>query len=177
MLVLAEFDTEGRVLVETNFETDRLAEALAELDERWMAMLDPEDAETYRIANEQYGAYVGLDGERLDELTAADHVFVDHRRLGNFGELDRAGFFRMFETRRETRGPGVASSVAVHRLGDGMLVLSTEEQTSSEIDGLQSTSSGAFLMRVVEGRVDRAEIWDDDDVDAALARAGALIAD
>lgn len=174
MLTLVEFDAEGRMLVETNFETDRLIDALDELDQRWTATLDPADAETYRIATAHYAAYVALDGERLDDLTAESYVFVDHRRLGNFGELDRTGFFEMFESRRATRGAGTTRSVAVHRLADGVLVWSTEEHTSRDGSGGDTASSGVFLMCVAEGRAVRGEIWDSGQIEAALARAGEL---
>lgn len=175
-LMVNELAEHGLLRRNVVFDPDDLEAALDELDAMYLAGLGPDDAETYRLATEQYAAYVELDAERLDEVTADNHVFVDHRRLGNFGELGRAEFFEMFESRRATRGPGRALSTAVHRLEGGVLVYSTGEQTARESDGAEVASSGVFMIHVVEGRVDRAEIFDDDQLDAALARAEALIA-
>jgi class 3 adenylate cyclase/ketosteroid isomerase-like protein len=173
-LVVGEFDEQGLIVRSVSYDPDATDEALDELDRRWLATLNPDDAETYRVATQAYAAHVGLDDARLDELSAPDFVFVDRRRLGNFGELDRTGYFEIFETRRETRGPGQTRSVAVHRLGDGILVWSTWERTTSAA-GVTTDSSGVFLLRVVDGRVVRSEIWDDDQIGAALARAEELV--
>ena len=78
MLVLAEFDEAGKFLVETNFEPERLDEAYDELDERWLATLDPGDAE----ASEFLVAHFEAEGRTLDLVRVLERRLARaHREL------------------------------------------------------------------------------------------------
>ncbi len=161
----------GRLVL---YDADDMQSAFEELDDAWLATLGPVDARTYRAARDQYFAYVGLDRDRFEELTAPGLVFTDHRRLGNFGQLDRAGFVELFAARRGTLGPGAAQLTAVHFVDRGVAVFSKEEHTRSARYGAETTNTGVHVVRVTEGAVDLGEIYDDADLSAALTRAELL---
>ncbi|MFW2335427.1 hypothetical protein, partial [Ilumatobacter sp.] len=161
----------GRLVL---YDADDMRSAFEELDEAWLATLGPADAETYRTARDQYSAYVGLDRDRFEELTAPGFVFTDQRRLGNFGQLDRAGFVDLFAARRDTLGPGSARVTAVHSVDRSVVVFSKEELTRTVRYGAETTNTGIHVVRVTEETVDLGEIYDDAELSAALTRAEEL---
>ena len=89
-------------------------------------------------------------------------------------QLIETRLMELFETRRSTRGPGVTTVPAVHFLGGGVLVYSTEDHTA-DADGSTTMSSGLFVSQVRDGVLVRHEIFPDDQIDAALAVARSLL--
>ena len=149
-----------------------IASGYDELDRAWLPTLETEEQETYLVVRDSYAAYVGLERDRLDAMVADGFTFVDHRQLG-FGRADRAGFFDLFESRRNTRGSGASVVKRVHLLRSGVIVYSTAEHTVGE-DGSLTMSTGLFVSHVAEGQLARTEIFPDDRLDDALALAAAI---
>ena len=169
---MTEVDDRGLALRNVQFDIDDLDGAFECLDELWLETLDPADAETYVAARDAYVSYVELDRAGVEARLAPDFTFVDHRPL-SFGEIGRDGFFELFDTRRSTRGPGEARFPVVHFVSGGVLVALTEEHTQVE-DGGSLASGGIFVVQVLDGRNRRCEIFADDQLNSALARANEL---
>ena len=170
-LSIIEIDESGRVRGTTSFDEDAFDDAIAELDARYVA---GEGASHVRMLDTAVRTLAALQAEDWTTLTARltdDYAFVDHRQLSN-PPLDRAGYVAMQQmfTEQIRRRMVVRTFHPV----EGAF-LCTFDVTGTDAGG------GAFqwvfhLVSTFDG-VDRlagAELFDEDDFPAALARLDEL---
>ena len=160
-LNLVEIDTDERVMTSVVFDLDNFEAAVAELDARYLAGEAAAHSQVWSIVA---GSYAALNRRELP-MTAPDCVYVDHRRETAFGPGDLAAYI----------GAGWASDQAiniyveqVHRLTSlGAVITYAAHETR---EGFDAEWRGIVVLTVDGGLVDRCEVFDDADADAAIAR-------
>jgi hypothetical protein len=159
-LIIAEIDTDDRIAAHIVIDPDDIDAAFAELDARYLAGEAAAYAHTWSVITEAYAAF------NRHELLASDLVTVDHRRATPFESST------MTETLRSIWDvtPDLNIQIeAVHRLSSfGAVVTHLQHGTSTE--GFDAEWRSIELMTVDGDRINYCEIFDEADVDAALAR-------
>ncbi len=161
-LSIAEIDADGRLVAHVAFDPDDFDTAFAELDARYLAGEAAAHSQTWSVFAK---AYAGFSRKELPPTTP-DWVNIDRRPLvtieaGSLKEYLRA---TMDATSRFNM-----QIAAVHRLSDlGAVVTHTTHATSHE--GLDAEWQDINLMTVDGDLINRCEIFDEADIDAALAR-------
>ncbi len=161
-LNLVEVDADERIVASVVFDLNNFKAAVAELDARYLAGEAATHARTWSIVA---GSYAALN-RREPPLTAPDCAYVDHRREAAFGPRDLFAYI----------GAGWATDQEinvyveqVHRLnGLGAVITYAAHETSHE--GFDAEWRGVALFTVDGDLVDRCEVFDDADTDAAIAR-------
>jgi hypothetical protein len=162
MLSVVEIDGDNRIAAHTVFDLDDIEAAFEELDARYLAGEAGNHAHTWSVITR---AYVALNRRELPPTTP-DWVNIDHRRGTSFasGEmpalLDAAG----------NLATDLSNSIeAVHRLDDlGAVVTHTAHETSQE--GFDAEWRVVNIVTVEGDRFSRCEVFDEADLDVALAR-------
>ena len=159
-LIIAEIDTGDRIVAQIVIDPDDIDAAIKELDARYLAGEAAAYAHTWSVITEAYAAF------NRHELLAADLVTVDHRRVIPFESST------MTETLRSIWDVTSDLNIqieAVHRLSSfGAVVTHLQHGTSTE--GFDAEWRSIELMTVEGDRINRCEIFDEADLDAALAR-------
>ena len=162
MLNIAEIGTEDRITAHILFDPDKIDAAFAELDARYLAGEAAAHAHTWTLVA---GLYAGLNRHELPQTTP-DFVDVDHRRLAPFAAGDIIEFARTaFD-----QIPDLSFRIeAVHRLSNlGAVVTQALRGTSRE--GFEAEWREIHLT-TLEGEIfSRSEIFDEADLDAAIAK-------
>ncbi len=161
-LNLVEVDTDERVVASVVFDLDNFEAAVAELDARYLA---GEAAAHSRVWSIVAGSYAALNRRRLP-LTTPECLYVDHRRETAFGPGDLTAYI----------GAGLESGQdinvyveLVHRLnGLGAVITYAAHETSHE--GFAAEWRGIAVFTVDGDLVDRCEVFDEADTDAAIER-------
>ena len=160
VLNVIEIDAENWISVRVGFDVDDIDAAVAELDARYVAGEAADHAQTWSVIAEAYAAF------NLHELPAADVVTIDRRRATPFESTT------MTETLRAIWDltPDLSIRIeAVHRLSSfGAVVSHVRHGTSPE--GFDAEWRMIQLLTVDGDRISRNEIFDEADLDAALAR-------
>ena len=162
MLSITEIDTDNRIAAGVVFDLDNIDAAFEELDARYLAGEAAAHSHTWSLIAESFAA---VNRHELPALTQ-DWVNIDHRRAVSFapGEmteyihatLDDTPDFRVYVE-------------AVHRLSDlGAAVTWVSSGTSQA--GFQAEWREVNIATVEGDLINRSEMFDDKDVDAALAR-------
>ncbi|EFG77816.1 adenylate/guanylate cyclase catalytic domain protein [Mycobacterium parascrofulaceum ATCC BAA-614] len=160
-LNLVEVGADERVVASVIFELNDFDNALAELDARYLAGEAASHARTWSVIA---GSYAALN-RREPPLAAPGCVYADHRRETAFGPGDLTAYF----------GAGGASDQdinvyveQVHRLsGLGAIVTYAARETR---EGFDAEWRGIAVLMVGGGLVSRCEVFDETELDAALAR-------
>jgi class 3 adenylate cyclase len=161
-LGLLEIDADGLIVALAGFDDDDLDAAFAELDARYLAGEGAENAHTWSVIMEAYGA---VNRHELPAWTA-DTVTVDHRSTTAFAPGDLAPYLRA--TWAQTPDVRV-DIVAVHRLTSfGAVVTHVAKGTTEQ--GFEGEWREITLSTVEGDRISRSEMFDEADVSAALAR-------
>ena len=159
-LIIAEIDTDDRIAAQIVIDPDDIDAAIKELDARYLAGEASAHAHTWSVITEAYAAF------NRHELLATDLVTVDHRRATPFESST------MTETLRSIWDvtPDLNIQIeAVHRLSSfGAVVTHLQHGTSTE--GFDAEWRSIQLMTVEGDRITYCEIFDEADLDAALAR-------
>jgi tetratricopeptide (TPR) repeat protein len=162
MLGIAELDTNGRLAAHVLFDVDDIDAAFAELDARYLAGEAVAHAPIWSVIA---GAYTRFNRRELP-ATTPEPVYIDHRPLVSIEGVDLAASFRALW--------GLTSEVnayieAVHRLSErGAVITQVLKGTWQEGSDAELSMIGVFT---VEGDlISRAEVFDETDLDAALAR-------
>ena len=159
-LIIAEIDTDDRIAAQIVIDPDDIDAAIKELDARYLAGEAAAHAHTWSVITEAYAAF------NRHELLATDLVTVDHRRATPFESST------MTETLRSIWDvtPDLNIQIeAVHRLSSfGAVVTHLQHGTSTE--GFDAEWRSIELMTVDGDRINYCEIFDEADLDAALAR-------
>ena len=162
VLNIAEIDADDRVAASIQFDLDDIDAAFEELDARYLAGEAAPYSDTWSVITRGYAAL----NRREIPATSQDWVNIDHRRSTTFESGDLPAYIRALWD--------VASDVTVyvetvHRVSDfGALVSSLTRGRSH--DGFDAEWPEINLLTVDGDRISRCEIFDEADVDAALAR-------
>lgn len=162
MLLIAEIDTEERIAAQLAFDVDDIDAAIAELDRRY---LDGEASAHSHIWWLVMEAFVALNQRKIP-ATTADWVNIDHRRLAPIGTGDLAAYlFAAWELSPRA----YLYVVAVHRLnGRGAVI--THVATGTSPEGFDAEWQVIDVVTFEGDRISRCELFDESDLDAALAR-------
>jgi DNA-binding SARP family transcriptional activator len=165
-LVVIEIDAEERVSAIVVFDVDDIDAAIAELDARYLAGEAAAHSQTWLAIAEVYAAL-----NRGEMPTSApDLVDVDHRSLAAIGSGDLMAYLQTAS--EDTARSGIYIET-VHRLTDlGAVTTHVTKATSRE--GFDAEWRIASFFIVGGDLVNRYEIFDEADLDAALARFDGL---
>jgi hypothetical protein len=162
MLGIVEINADNQMSARVLFDPDDRDAAFAELDARYLAGEAAAHAHTWALIAE---AVAGVNRHELPEL-APDWVNIDHRRAIAFAPGDMTAYVHA----TWDDGPdGKAHIETVHRLSNlGAVVTQAGHDISPE--GFEAEWRMLNLMTVEGGRFSRIELFDESDLDAALAR-------
>jgi class 3 adenylate cyclase len=169
LLNIVEIDADNRILGGVLFEPDDIDAAFEELDARYLAGEAAAHAGTWSVIA---GAYAGFNRHEFP-ATTPDSVYTDHRPLVTFEAVDLAASLRALWDLT----PDISICIeAVHRLSElGAVITFTAHGTSDEDFAAEWR---VIQLHTVEGdRINRSEIFDESDFDAALAKFDELSAD
>ncbi len=165
IIELIEVDADERLVRRVVFDTDDIEGAFTELDARYLAGEAADYTRTWSVIAQAYAAL----NRREIPAVAPDWVDVDHRSLAPIGPGDLLAYARAaFDD--ITHGATVAIE-AVHQLSDLGAVVSHAAQGISR-DGIDAEWRMIALFTVDGDLLNRCEIFDETDLEAALARFG-----
>jgi hypothetical protein len=162
MLTVIEIDTDNRIAAGVNFDLQDIAAAFEELDARYLAGEAAANSRAWSVIARTYATF------NRHELppTTPDWVNVDHRRATSFAPGDTTAYLRA----TWDIAPDINIYIeAVHRLSDvGAVITHAAHGTSRE--GFDAEWREVTVFRVDGDLVNRAEIFDEADIDAALSK-------
>ncbi|MDQ1545830.1 MAG: hypothetical protein QOH69_734, partial [Actinomycetota bacterium] len=162
MLSIVEIDADNRLAAAVLFDSDDIDAAFEELDAIYLAHEAVGHARTWSVIARAYAAV----NRHEVPATTPDWTMVDHRPIATFEARDLTAF--LDATWALTAQANIYIE-AVHRLSDlGAIVTHASQATSQE--GLDAEWHDINLVTVDEDLVDSCEIFDEADLDAALAR-------
>ena len=162
LLSIIEVDADSRVVGHVAFDLDDVDAAFAELDSRYSAGEAATYAQTWSVIAESYAA---IRRHELPPITP-DCVTIDHRCAVSFEPGDLIAYIRSGRELGDEFQPRIE---VVHRLTNrGAVITYAARGTSS--DGFEAEWREISLSMVDGDLVDRCEIFDETDLDAALAR-------
>src|SRR6201986_1548836 len=162
VLGIFEIDADERIVAAVSFDVDGIEAAIAELDARYIAGEAAAHAKTWSVIAEGYAA---LNRHEVPP-SAPDYVNIDHRLRATFEAPDLGENLR---TAWDLTPDLTGYIEAVHRLTDlGAVVTYAAHGTSQE--GLDAEWRTVHLLILEAGMVNRCEVFDEADLDAALAR-------
>jgi hypothetical protein len=164
-LAVAEIDAEARIAAQIMFDLDDVDAAFAELDARYLAGEAAAYAGTWSVIAGVYAAF------NRDELPSANWVNIDHRRGTPFASSELSTSIR---ASKELTPDLKVRVEAVHRLGRSGAVITNASYGTSQA-GFNAEWRMLQVLMVEGGRVHRCELFDEDDLDAALARFDELV--
>ncbi|MGA5543808.1 BTAD domain-containing putative transcriptional regulator [Mycobacterium sp. NPDC051198] len=162
LLGIAEIDTDQRIVAVVQFDLDDVDAAFGELDARYLTGEAARHSHTWSAV---MGVYAALNRRELPETTS-DHVSLDHRRVTSFAPGDIKEYTRL----SWNQIPDISFRIAaVHRLTDfGAVVTHSLHGTSR--DGFEAEWRELHLMTLDGELFNRSEMFDEADLEAALAR-------
>jgi len=161
-LAITEVDADGSIVTLVAFDPDDFDAAFAELDARYIAGEAASHADTWSLIA---AAYAALDRHELPPTTP-DFMNVDHRQGRAFapGEL-----IKYLGAAWELAPDTSIYIAAVHRLSNvGAIVTHAAFGTSQE--GLDAEWRETILVTFEGNLINHCEVFDEADIDAALAR-------
>jgi DNA-binding SARP family transcriptional activator/predicted ATPase len=162
LLWLVEIDADQRAAAWVTFDLDDFDAAIAELDARYLAGEAAAHSHTWSLIR---GAFAAVNRHELPELTP-DWVNIDHRRGATFAIGDMTAYVR--DLLDDTPDIYVYSEV-VHRLTNlGAVITQAAHGTSQQ--GFQAEWREIGIFTVDGDLINRCELFDEADRDAALAR-------
>lgn len=165
MLGIAETDPDGRIAAHVFFDVDDVDAAFVELDKRYLAGESEECAHTWSVIARECAAF------DHHELFAADWITMDHRQLAAIDASDPQTAMRaLWDFTPDFR----IHIEAVHRLiSFGAVATYAAQGTSPE--GLDAEWRMIQVLAIDGDRINRCELFDETDLDAALAKFDELI--
>ncbi|WP_156751283.1 nuclear transport factor 2 family protein [Mycobacterium sp. 1245111.1] len=161
-LGIAEIDADGRLVAHVAFDPEDVRSAFAELDARYLAGEAASHSQTWSALTR---AYALINRHELPSTTP-DWVNIDHRRGRAFVAGDMSRNIRA----AWQLAPNTSFYFeAVHRLSNlGVVVTSATHGTSFE--GFDAEWRQIDVLMFADDRISRCELFDESDLDAALAR-------
>ena len=161
MLVVVEIDADDRMAAVVVFDVDDFDAAVAELDARYVAGEAAAHSETWSAIA---GVYAALNRGEMPAATP-DLVDIDHRSLAAIGSGDLMAYL---QAASEDAPRSSIYIETVHRLTDlGAVTTHVTKATSREGFDAEWRITSFFI--VGGDRVNRYEIFDEADLEAALA--------
>jgi hypothetical protein len=160
-LRMVEIDSDDRCIATVTFDPDDLDAAIAELDARYVAGEAAPHAHTWSVVA---GGYAALDRHEMPPTTP-NWVNIDRQRLAMMEPGDAAAHLR---AAWEVLPDFSIHVAAVHRLADLGAVVTWIARGSSQ-QGFDTEEQGIGVLTVQGGLINHFELFDDDDLDAALA--------
>ncbi|OBI22318.1 hypothetical protein A5712_12835 [Mycobacterium sp. E2327] len=164
-LGVIEIDADARVVAHVTFDFEDLDAAVAELDARYLAGEAAAHAHTWSVISEVYAAL------NRNEMPAAtpDLVDIDHRALSAIGSGDLMAYLRTSLEDTEDTPRNRIYIEAVHQLTD-LGAVTTHVAKSTSREGFEAEWRITSFFIVDGDAINRYEIYDDADVDAAITR-------
>ncbi len=163
---VVEVDDRDRLITLVQFDEGDLAAAVEELDARYVAGEGAEDAAVLAALAAWTRAVNDFDFDAMRSLVTDDFTWVDHLQLG-WGVLDVEGFLDQRRQYLDLLSFAVNTQIRVH----GGVVLSVTHSRADGPDGRRAEWDFAVVaVWRTDGRLQRAESFDLDHWDAALAR-------
>ncbi len=161
MLNIVETTAEKRILARVAYDLDDIDAAIDELDARYLAG----EAAPYRDAwSVIAGGYAALNRYEVPP-SAPDYVNIDHRLRATFEAADLSENLRAaWDLTPDLKG----YIEVVHRLS-GLGAVVTHAAHGTTQDGLDAEWRGIHFLTLEGGMVNRCEVFDESDLDAALA--------
>jgi hypothetical protein len=161
-LSVVEIDSDARITARSAYDLDKIGPAFEELDARYIAGEATAHAHTWSVIA---GAYAAFNQHEVP-ATTPDSVAIDHRPLLTTEAVDLAAAIRAVWDLTPNAGIYIE---AVHRLGDlGGVVTHVLKGTSPE--GFNAEWRMVDIFMVEGGLLSRCEVFDEADIDTALAR-------
>ncbi|MED5811129.1 BTAD domain-containing putative transcriptional regulator [Mycolicibacterium sp. 050232] len=161
-LQMVEIDANERILAIVVFDLDDIDSAFAELDARYLAGEASAHAHTWSVITRTIAA------ANRHELpsTTPDWVNIDHHRATSF---EPGGLNAYIRSSLDDMPEGRIYVESVHRLsGRGAVITHAAEGATPE--GFEADWRGIDIMMVEGDLISRSELFDESDLDAALAR-------
>jgi DNA-binding SARP family transcriptional activator len=158
VLGVVQIDADDQFVARILFDLDDVDAAFAELDARYLAGEAAPHARTWSVIARECAAF------NRHELTAADYITVDHRPLPIIEAFSEAAL-RVWEV---TPDFGIHSE-AVHRLSNFGAVATYQAKGASP-EGFDGEWRIVMLLTVEGGGINRCEVFDEANLDAALAK-------
>ncbi|HTC68294.1 MAG TPA: hypothetical protein VK662_01900, partial [Acidothermaceae bacterium] len=166
VLSVVEINSDNQIAAIVLFDLDDFDAAVAELDARYLAGEAAAHAHAWSVVT---GTYASVSRQELPALTP-DCVTIDHRRVTAFSPGEMTAYIRAgWEIDQTVR----AYVEVVHRLGDLGAVCTYAAHAVSR-EGFDGAFRGVNLAMVSGDMVNRSELFDEADLDAALARLDQL---
>ncbi|OBG40167.1 BTAD domain-containing putative transcriptional regulator [Mycobacterium sp. E3198] len=160
-LSVVEINSHNQIAAIVVFELDDFESALAELDARYVAGEAVTHAHTWSVVTQAYAAL----NRREPLRTTPDWVNVDHRHGMSFAP----GELRALLAAWNLASHASSSIETVHRLNDlGAVVSSVSHETSQQ--GVNAEWRVVNVLTIDGDRIDRLEVFDEEDLDAAIAK-------
>jgi len=167
MLVLLEIDDAGLISRIVNFDEGDMEGAIQELDARLVALLPPREAAATVIGDRFNRAQRAGDAEAMAACLADDFVFVDHQLLAN--EFDDGGAFVDVALRRTELTSQFFDVVTYYvSAPHGGVAVATEVGVLTSGGDFEVPRVSLFTVR--GGKINRIELFHQEQFDAALAR-------
>ncbi len=162
MIDVVEIGADNKVVAEIAFDPDDIDAAFAELDARYLAGEAAAHAQTWSVITQARAALI------RHELppTTPEWVNVDHRKVVPFAQGDMTAYIQA----KWDHELGVDNYIEdVHRLNDVGAVF-TQVLKSASQENFHGEWRVVELMLVQGDLVSRCEVFDESDIDAALAK-------
>ena len=162
VLGIVEIDANERIVTRVAFDLNDIDAAFAELDARYIAG----EAAPYRDAWSVIAAgYAALNRHEVP-ASASDYVNIDHRLRAT---IEADGLGKNLRAAWDLTPDAKGYIESVHRLSElGAVVIHTARGTSRE--GMDAEWRGVHLLTLEASMVNRCEVFDESDLDTALAR-------
>ena len=161
LLQVVEVDADDRVAAIVTFDAGELDAAVAELDSRYLVGEAAAHAHTWAVIARNLAAFNR--GER--STTTPNWVTIDHRRVARFAPEELAAAVTdAVDPTPEFR----AHNAAVHRLSRGGAVVTTVSHGTSN-QGFEAEWNVLQILTIDGELISRCELFDEADLDAALA--------
>ena len=160
-LTIVEIDADKQIVAHVAFDVDDFQAAIADLDARYLAGEAAAYSHTWEVIT---GAYAAIN-RREPPPTTPDWVNIDHRRGISIPQDELPALLATWNLTSELS----AYIEAVHRLNDvGVIVNAVSHETSHE--GLDTEWRVVGVITLEGDRINRLEVFDETDLDSALAR-------
>jgi hypothetical protein len=162
VLNIAEFDADERTVALITFDPDDFDAAIAELDARYLAGEAAAHAHTWSVVAQAYDALK----RRVFPATAPECVNIDHRGETAFGPDNLVAYLRAGLDFPQDFNIYIE---AVRRLTDlGVIITYAAHEISQA--GCSAEWRGVTILTVEGDLINRSEVFDEAEFDAALAR-------
>ncbi|MDQ1447218.1 MAG: hypothetical protein QOC79_189, partial [Actinomycetota bacterium] len=159
-LCVLEINAENQIVARVLFDADDIDAAFTELEARYLAGEAAARADTWSVIASSYAAF------NRHELPAADWDTVDHRRATPFASSTMTASLRAIWDLT----PDLKIHIeAVHRL-DSFGAVITHTASGSSPEGFDAEWRAIDTVTVQGDRINRCEIFDEADLDAAITK-------